>query len=245
MDEEHQQDKRIVNRSPSSPIISLKRGLERAREFADAFKRNPGRVSDVVGHWGYKAKSSGGLQTIATLKSFGLIDEVGSGINRKIQLSELGRRALYDERPGGRETAIREAALKPKAMAEFWELWNVDRPPDGACISELTLERGFTDDAARRFLSVYDETISFANLTKDGIVSEREPDTMEDANIAQKEPITTGQSKTSAMVERLIDDSGSQIVLQFDKEPSAASYEYLRDYLDFKLKRIQSRDKTT
>jgi hypothetical protein len=44
----------------------------------------------------------------------------------------------------------------------------------------------------------------------------------------------------SGAIERLIDDFGSQITIQFEKEPSTDSYEYLRDYFDFKLKRMKS-----
>jgi hypothetical protein len=53
--------------------------------------------------------------------------------------------------------------LRPKLIAEFARgPWGDGRPPDNHCISELTLERGFTRDAAVTFLKVYDATIDYA-----------------------------------------------------------------------------------
>jgi hypothetical protein len=156
-------DKARKERSPSFPFISLKKAVERIREMADAHRRNQARMVTVGATWGYAAKSSGLLQTVAALKAFGLIDDIG-GPDRKIQISDLGWRILHDARPGALETAIREAALKPRLIAEYVAQWVPERPSDAHCLSELQLDRGFNDVAAKLFLKVFDETISYANL---------------------------------------------------------------------------------
>src|SRR3546814_1569196 len=70
------------------------------------------RSSDLAKDWGISAKSSSTDRTVAAIQSFGLIEDSGSGENRKIKLSELGARILADARPGVRESLLAEAALK-------------------------------------------------------------------------------------------------------------------------------------
>jgi hypothetical protein len=159
-------------RSPSFPFISLPKSIDRARAFAEAHRRNPARLQAVSDTWGYAPSSSGLQQTIAALKSYGLLEDLGRGADRKVQLTELGWRILQDARPGAKESAYREAALRPRFFAEMAEKWVPERPSDGHCISELTLDRGFTTSAAQLFLKVFDETVSFAGLRVSDNLSE-------------------------------------------------------------------------
>lgn len=148
-------------RSPSFPFIGLSKALERARAVYAHAKRHEARVPDVAAAWGLGAKSSGTLQTIAALLAFGLLEDQGSGENRKLKITDLAFKALEDQRPGAREGALAEASLKPKLIAEYFEKWHVERPADGICISELRIDRGFTEDGAKAFLRVYDDTVGF------------------------------------------------------------------------------------
>jgi hypothetical protein len=170
-DEQATADKARKERSPSFPFISLKKAVERAEEMAAAHKRSPARLPVVGETWGYGAKSSGLLQTVAALKAFGLIEDIGGGADRRIQVSDLGWRILSDARPGAKEQAIREAAIKPRLIAEYTAHWVPERPSDSHCISELHLDRGFTQEAAKLFLRVFDETVSYANLSEDDKLS--------------------------------------------------------------------------
>ena len=63
-------------RSPSFPFISLPGAVHRARELYTAERRNLVSVDVAVAHWGYSPKSSGGKQTIAALRAYGLLEEV-------------------------------------------------------------------------------------------------------------------------------------------------------------------------
>jgi hypothetical protein len=40
--------------------------------------------------------------------------------------------------------------------------------------------------------------------------------------------------------ERLLDDDGEEIFIRYKGEPSKMRYEFIRDYLDFKIKRIKA-----
>jgi hypothetical protein len=157
-------DRTRKERSPSYPFISLPKALDRARAFDEAHRRNPTRLAAVAETWGYSSSSSGLLQTASALKAFGLLEDSGRGNDRKIQLTDLAQRILHDTRPGARDAAIKEAALKPRLFAEYADKWLPSRPSDSHCLSELRLDRGFTEGAAGMFLRSFDETVTFAGL---------------------------------------------------------------------------------
>lgn len=158
-------EERTRERSPSFPFIPLQKAVDRLRQMAHSHKRSPARPGMLGPTWGYGQKSSGLSQTIAALRAYGLIEDIGKGEDRKMNITDLGWRILNDTRPGAREQAIKEAALRPRLIAEYANHWVNDRPSDSHRISELNLDRGFTPEAANLFLKVFDETVSFANLT--------------------------------------------------------------------------------
>jgi hypothetical protein len=188
-DQQEDTDRARKERSPSFPFISLKKAVDRLREMADGHKRNQARLITVGTTWGYGAKSSGLLQTAAALKAFGLIDDIGGGADRKLQVSDLGWRILQDARPGAKEAAIREAAVKPRLIAEYLNQWIPDRPSDAHCLSELRLDRGFGDAAASLFLKVFDETVSYANLKNGDSLS---PVLEQEENAVESAPSSDG-----------------------------------------------------
>lgn len=159
------------DRSPAFPFIALRRAVERAQSLYENHRREPARLAAVAPSWGYSAKSSGLLQTVAALKQFNLVEDMGSGDDRKIVLTRLGQTIVADQRPGARENALKEAARSSGVIAEYLPKWLPDRPSDAHCISELHLDRGFTEDAAKAFLRVFDETVSYANLDEEAVNS--------------------------------------------------------------------------
>ncbi|QDF39075.1 hypothetical protein FJN17_16775 [Bradyrhizobium symbiodeficiens] len=159
-------------RSPSFPFIGLSKALERVRAVYAHAKRHEARLADLAAAWGMGVKSSGTIQTVAALVAYGLLEDQGSGETRKFKVTELALKALEDQRPGAREAAQAEAALKPKLIAEYVEKWRGGRPADGICISELRFERSFTEDGAKAFLKVFDDTTGFTK----GVESDKQPD---------------------------------------------------------------------
>ena len=151
------------DRSPKFPYISLPKAVERIEVLYSKAKRYDARVSDIAKDWDLSAKSSSTDRNVAAIQSFGLIEDSGSGENRKIKLSELGARVLLDTRPGVREGLLAEAALKPPAIAEYASKWADGRPDEAHALSQLQFEGGFTADAAKTFLRVFDETIRFTS----------------------------------------------------------------------------------
>ena len=157
-------DTNMRERSPRAPIITLRKAVERAREFYELNKRHPVRVESAFASWNYKPKSSGARQTLATLIMYGILQDSGSGSDRKVQLTETAWRYVVDERPEPKAQALKAMALGPKIMAELWEAWGAEPPSDAECLAQLHIDRGFTEDTARDVLAIYKDNIAFAPL---------------------------------------------------------------------------------
>lgn len=171
MSEVAQVEKHKRERSPSFPFISLKTAVGRLAAFEDYFKRHPAPAKKSGLAWGMKGDSSQAAQTLAALKAFGFIDYSGSGESLQASLTEEGRNLLRAQQDSVKQAILRQAALRPKAITRYWQIWNADRPPDPVCLDELILKGAFTEAAAKIFLSVYDDTITYAKLTESDKVS--------------------------------------------------------------------------
>jgi hypothetical protein len=147
-------------RSPSFPAVDLREAVERARTFYEAARRNAARPEIVVAHWGYSPKSSGGLQTIAALRAYGLLEG-----ERTARLTDRAVRLVLDD-PGSpeRTAMVRDAALAPPVHAQLWERYGVDLPSDKNLRSFLVLELGFNEASVDLCLRNYRETLSFSGL---------------------------------------------------------------------------------
>jgi len=199
-------EKQPKDRSPSFPYIGLSKAFERTEQLYGYAKRFESRIADCAKPaWNLGAKSSGTLQTVAALLAYGLIEDSGSGDNRKVKISELAYRALVDQRPGAKEAALAEAAVKPKLLAEYIDKWGQEQPPEANCLSELTLDRGFTPDGAKAFLRVFADTVRYA---KPG-VSDTESDTSGE-KLSEVEP----SNQPIAVGDWVRVETGGQIVFE-------------------------------
>lgn len=152
------------DRSPSFPFIALGTAIERLQAFDATFGRHPTPANKAGMAWKLKEGSSQAFQTLAALKSFGLLDYNGSGPDRLAFITDDGRTYLRAQQDTVKHALLKGFALKPKAMQKFWGKWGADRPPNPICLDELVLKNGYTESAAETFLRVYDSTIQFAGL---------------------------------------------------------------------------------
>lgn len=151
-------------RSPNFPFVPLPVGLERLASLDAYFGRHAIPANKAGLAWQMKGDSSQAGQTLAALKGFGFLEYSGAGDNLQATMTEDARTYLRAQQEEIKKSVARSAALKPKAIAAYFEKWGVDRPPDPVCLDELVLKGGFTETSAEGFLRVYDGTIAFAGL---------------------------------------------------------------------------------
>jgi hypothetical protein len=152
-------------RSPSFPFIPLGVAIQRLETFERYFGRHPTPANKVGLGWGMKEQSSQADQTLAALRSFGLVVYTGSGSARMVTISDEGRTYLRAQQESVKESCLKQAALRPRVIRKYWAQWGADRPPNPVALDTLTLQDGFSDNGAQAFLKVYDDTVAFAKLT--------------------------------------------------------------------------------
>jgi hypothetical protein len=171
-------------RSPAYPFVGLKKAIERAGEIYAKENKHPARFQQVAEHWGFKASSSGAMQTVAALRQFGLVTFEGDGVaeNRLVRLTDGAIRILLDERPVERQAAIEQAALKPKLYQELWTKYGAQLPSDPTILSYLKVDRGFNPGAVDAVLKAYKDTLAFAKPSENATLSETSEDESEDSD---------------------------------------------------------------
>ncbi len=156
-------------RSPSYPSIPLGKAVGRAEAIYKHEGKYAAPVDAVLSHWGYSSNNGRAARQVAAVKKFGLIEEEGSKANRQLQLTDLGLRIVMPDSPE-RAESLKVAAMKPAIHRELKAKFNDGLPSDRNVRWYLVSERGFTEDAAKKLMAEYRETMGYAGL--DGTVDE-------------------------------------------------------------------------
>lgn len=185
------EDKRFIGRSPAYPFIPLDKALVRAGELRKAIGKADTRAMSAVHHWGYGPKSSGGIQTVAALKHFGLLVDEGNNEDRRVRLTEMALRILLDDRPNSqeRQALIQKSALMPKVHQELWERWGRELPVDAELRHYLIWDRLFNENGARDLIAEYKATLEFAGLFGSDTMSPAEADKLSSATEREMNPM--------------------------------------------------------
>jgi hypothetical protein len=223
-------------RSPSFPFIGLREALDRARAFYEAEQRNAARPETAAAHWGYSPKSSGGKQTIAALRAFGLLE--GDSL---VKLSGRALRIVLDERGGSeeRERLLQQAALMPPIHARLWERYGAELPSAQTLRLWLILDEGFNENSVDDFLTEYRETLEYARLLLAGPARE-EPRTEVPAAAPAPPPARPAETAgIDPLVFPLLD--GNAVELRIRRKISAEEAEDLRTVFELWLRKIVDR----
>lgn len=172
------------HRSPNYPVISLPKALDRVRDVYREYARHEVSIRILNELWGYKPMTNVLLQTVAALRSYGLIDVAGEGENRKIRISSKAYRIL--ENAPDRQQLIQESSLEPKIYSEIWEKYkdNNGLPNDKVLKHDLMWgdDFQFNKNAVDSFIADFRETIEFAQLNPTDI-----NDIIEESKLGEKE----------------------------------------------------------
>jgi hypothetical protein len=163
-------------RSPAYPYLDLQESVDKLEMFHQAESLHHTPVNVAATDIGYKDGSNRGWRAIASLTSFGLLDEEGSKENRQVFLSELGKEIVHFGSKDSEDAkrAIREAALKPAIYADLWALWLKDGqslPSEESMKRFLIKEKAFNPQSVDDFIKGFKNTLNYAGLIKDGKIA--------------------------------------------------------------------------
>lgn len=162
-------------RSPAYPFIPVDRAIRRADQLWRVVGRADVDVAGARQHWGYGPSSSGGIQTEAALKQFGLLEVSGRGDKRRLKLSELAVRLVAEPGPGPseRRKLTEQAVLSPRIHRELHDRWG-ETLPVAEVRRFLTRDREFNENGADDLIAEYQKTMMHLGLVDSIHAGERE-----------------------------------------------------------------------
>lgn len=160
-------------RSPNYPGLSLETAITRLSGLFEKINRHTVGVEVACQSMGVSHKSSTGLVLLGALRAYGLLDDVKSGIETMVKISDLGLDIVADSRPGSVAWLgfVRKAAKLPKIHGELWNKYGASLPPDDELRRFLIREKDFGDKAATVCIVRYKKTIAFAKLAEGGAIA--------------------------------------------------------------------------
>lgn len=252
--------KKTKDRSPGFPFIDLQTAIDRARQIFDEEGRTAVPQLRIFMHWRYSEKSSGALQTVAALRSYGLLEEAGggSGSARQLKLTDLALRILLDQREDAteREGYILKAALNPPVARDVYTKWPEKMPQDSTVNHHLVFEKKFTQSSATSATKILKQNHIFAKVSAFDslscpvkIDSEEEYANMEntiDAPVAPRReqanvgapsrlPAPRHNAPGTPEPELVYLPDGKVFTVQFNAVPDLAAYQMLKAFVDFKV----------
>jgi len=150
-------------RSPSYPCIDLETAVARVEKlntYAPNGKSIP--VDLALKQWSYKSKSGAGLQQLAALLKFGLLEGKGKKDQRSVLVTQRARRIIHQA--PDRHIAIRDAALEPTIHSEIYQRWPHGLPDNSTIRPWLLLEKVFNEKVVDSIISEMRQTFEYAKL---------------------------------------------------------------------------------
>lgn len=143
------------------PFINLNKALERAQAIFDNDKGGKGlKVPVAFAAWSYSDKSSGGFQTIAALKQYGLLADEGANDDRAVKLTPEARRYFQTEIESDKTALRAQFAKRPPLLAHMMEHWDGETVEDPVARTYLKTALGMNEQSARSVLGIYKENLS-------------------------------------------------------------------------------------
>lgn len=211
-------DKPQKHRSPSYPAIDLQTAIGRAREVQKIAGTHPAPMATAIKAWGYGAKSSNGLLTVAALKKYGLTTDSGRGDTRKIQLTRLGQEILFfGEETGEWLERVRRAAQTPKIYRELWKDYGPELPDDSVMLHNLIFERTFSETAARDVLRQFRATVAYARLTDAGAMLDTDESDNGSDDEGDEGPVLTPPANLKEPAATTSEDPGAREAMRSPK----------------------------
>jgi hypothetical protein len=214
-------------RSPAYPGIDLKTAIDKAQALHATEGNYAVPMPSAFAAWGYSAKSSGGRETRAALRYFGLITVEGDSETGKVKLTEKALRVLLDKREDQTEkkALIRELALTPSVHKQLLADYPHGIKSDASVAHSLMFDHNYNQSAASEIVAEFKATAAYAGLydpdiVVDNLVTDLVPDEAADATVKTlppQSPKPTGGIVTPAAEVKLMD--GERIVFTEESNP--------------------------
>lgn len=158
------------------PFINLAKAIERAKAVYENDRSGKGlKIPVAFSAWGYSDKSSGGFQTVAALKQYGILSDDGANEDRAVRLTNEARQFFQSEIEDDKAELRSRFAAKPALMAHLIEHWAAGTVDDPVARTYLKTGIGLNEQSARSALGVYKDNLPFIQAKGSGKAEADEP----------------------------------------------------------------------
>ena len=239
-------------RSPNYPSISLSEALQQLRLLFDRIQKYKAPKDLVIKAIGYSGLNGASASALSAHTKYGLLDRLEGD---EFKISELGMKLLFHENPAEYAAALHQAARSPALFSELMTEFPSGVPHDDILRTRL-IRRGFAQSAIGTAINSYRDTVEFVKNNSIGYTAADVADTEEPMQTHQTQQaapsiapampksyqpaiLAGGREEViSGREERILDDDGNAIVVKFPGEPTVETYEFLKDYLEFRIQRL-------
>jgi len=245
------QMKRI--RSPNYPSISLADAVSRLEALFGRIHKHAAPKEAVVKALGYGGWNGASATVVSAFLKFGLLERVGDDTYK---ITDRSMRILYGRDQAEKAAALKEAAIAPSLYAELSGAFPGDLPHDDI-LRPWLIRRGFGPSVVSAVIAGYRETMDIVKKSGGGQNHEEpieEPPMTPASGAANTSPllpppsVPSGRSALGIPVpgrlETIMDDDGNSIVVQFPVEPTLETYNFLKEYLEFRITRLRKTAET-
>lgn len=211
------------------PVIDLEKAIAHASELYNKAKRHSVPVNKAYKAWGYSNRSTYAHNTLSALLQFKLLVGAGRGKDRKVKLTadalDIITNKFLDS--SERKRRVLSLALNPRIYVDLWIRYKGQIPPDRVLLKYFMQEAKFNENRAKALFRRFKKIIEFSGVHSNNSAAE------------SVKPTSLPQSIENPLwylEEHILDESGAATVLRFKSTPSKRTYQFLRDYFDFRLK---------
>jgi len=167
-----QEEKKVRQRSPAYPTVSLPEALERVGKLFKEDGRAGATPAIAAKHIGYATAHGLAYSVLSALKKFGLLDEGNGRVFPSQRAIELLNLPTNDPR---RIQGLKDAALSPQIYRELVEQHiQTGLPGDEALQAELVTYKNFNPKAVEGFVKDFRATLEFAGLSDFAVLGSEE-----------------------------------------------------------------------
>lgn len=236
------QTKRV--RSPNYPAISLPQAIEKLKPLFERINKHAAPKEAIAKAFGYGGWNGTSASMISAHTKYGLLDRSEGD---KFKITDRAMRIMFGKNPTETEAAIREAAIAPPLYAALADEFG-ETPPHDDILLPLLIRRGFAPTAVSAVIQSYRETMGLLRPNAEVYDSEAKHDGDESAPppglgraaAGPQAPLLLPILQSSpGRQEKIADDDGNEIILTFPSEPTIETYEFVKEYLEFRINRLQ------
>jgi hypothetical protein len=232
-------------RSPNYPAVSLGQAISQLQPLFERINKHAAPKEAIVKGLGYGGWNGASAAVVSAHTKYGLLERDGE----LFKVTDRAMRIMFPKDATERQAALREAALAPSLYTELVEEYGETPPHDDILVPWL-IRRGFAPTAVTGVIQGFRDTMSlvqpigadYDSASLEGKQMGQQGVTVISGSITPPSPPPITQPPlvpSGGRQEKIADDDGNQIVLTFPAEPTIETYEFVKEYLEFRIARLQ------